>query len=357
MTLRHLLMGTVVALAVPAMASAQGLPEGLYFGSQVGMTWLNDTTFEATPSSKADYKGSVASVVEGGYRFGNGLRLGAEIGYSRATIGDITGGSAGRSGGNGQTSALTYMGVAAYEIQTGTPFRPYIGGGVGVADIGLHKAGNLFTAGENASKSDTTVAWQLNAGVTYSLFDNMDVSLGYRYLNADPVKTTSSLGRDFKYEYESHSVMVGLRVLFGSTPAPKAAPAVLPVAAPAPAPAPVAAPAPAPTISRNFTVFFDWNKAVLSADAQQVLNNVISNAKTGKIAAIQVSGYTDTSGSPDYNLKLSQQRAEAVREYLVSKGVPAGEIAVQAKGETDLLVPTADNVREPSNRRAVIIFP
>ncbi|WP_040845667.1 OmpA family protein, partial [Nitrospirillum viridazoti] len=108
--------------------------------------------------------------------------------------------------------------------------------------------------------------------------------------------------------------------------------------------------------SRNFTVFFDWDKTDLSADAKTVLDNAAKDAGTGHITKINVTGYTDRSGTDAYNLKLSMRRAEAVKAYLTSKGVGAS-IATDGKGESDPLVPTADGVREPSNRRAVIIFP
>ncbi|MDE2336648.1 MAG: OmpA family protein, partial [Alphaproteobacteria bacterium] len=71
---------------------------------------------------------------------------------------------------------------------------------------------------------------------------------------------------------------------------------------------------------------------------------------------IHVAGYTDTSGSERYNMKLSLRRAEAVRRYLVEHGVDAKKITVQGHGEHDLLVPTGGNVREPRNRRAQITF-
>jgi outer membrane protein OmpA-like peptidoglycan-associated protein len=69
-----------------------------------------------------------------------------------------------------------------------------------------------------------------------------------------------------------------------------------------------------------------------------------------------VNGYTDSSGSPAYNLKLSQRRADSVAKELVSDGVQRSEIDIHGYGETHPLVPTADGVREPQNRRVEIIF-
>jgi outer membrane protein OmpA-like peptidoglycan-associated protein len=69
-----------------------------------------------------------------------------------------------------------------------------------------------------------------------------------------------------------------------------------------------------------------------------------------------VNGYTDTSGSPQYNMGLSIRRANAVAGELVRDGVPKSAISIQGFGQTHLLVPTADGVREPQNRRVEIII-
>ena len=67
-----------------------------------------------------------------------------------------------------------------------------------------------------------------------------------------------------------------------------------------------------------------------------------------------VVGHTDSSGSTRYNDKLSKRRANSVKDGLVARGVPAEWIREESRGESDLLVKTADNVREPANRRAQI---
>jgi outer membrane protein OmpA-like peptidoglycan-associated protein len=67
-----------------------------------------------------------------------------------------------------------------------------------------------------------------------------------------------------------------------------------------------------------------------------------------------VVGYADTSGSIDYNLRLSERRAKAAADALVALGVPTASIQVSWKGEADPAVATGDNVREPMNRRVTI---
>ena len=69
-----------------------------------------------------------------------------------------------------------------------------------------------------------------------------------------------------------------------------------------------------------------------------------------------LAGYTDTSGSAQYNMGLSARRNTSVRNYLTARGIPDGRISSEAFGEKDLRVPTADGVREPQNRRVQITY-
>jgi hypothetical protein len=111
------------------------------------------------------------------------------------------------------------------------------------------------------------------------------------------------------------------------------------------------------TQANKYLVFFDWDKATLTPEARKVVASAAAEfVKTGQ-AKIVATGYTDTSGSPKYNLRLSERRAEAVKQELVRLGVPAANITTFGKGETDLLVPTADGVREARNRRVEIEVP
>ncbi|MDE2230417.1 MAG: OmpA family protein [Alphaproteobacteria bacterium] len=129
--------------------------------------------------------------------------------------------------------------------------------------------------------------------------------------------------------------------------------AYLQIAAKAPPPPPVAA-APAP---QTFTVYFAFNKSVLTADALKIVDEAAGYAKQHGTAMIQVNGYTDLAGTVRYNLGLSKRRADAVRKALVGDGTAANRITEKAYGKSDPTMPTPDGVREPRNRRAVIIRP
>jgi OOP family OmpA-OmpF porin len=122
--------------------------------------------------------------------------------------------------------------------------------------------------------------------------------------------------------------------------------------------APTAAPAAAkPDSPRDYIVFFDLNKATLTPQGKKIVADAVAHAKSAGARTIKVVGYTDRSGTPRYNLNLSVRRAEAVEAELAKHGISPANIAVEGKGEADPLVPTADGVREPQNRRAVLAFP
>ena len=122
-----------------------------------------------------------------------------------------------------------------------------------------------------------------------------------------------------------------------------------PPAAAAPAPAAVAA------VQSEYLVFFDWDKATITPAADRVIGDAVSAILKNGGAKIHVVGHTDTSGSPAYNQKLSLRRADAVKKALIAKGIQTANITTEGKGESQLLVQTGPNVREPSNRRAQIL--
>ncbi len=117
----------------------------------------------------------------------------------------------------------------------------------------------------------------------------------------------------------------------------------------------ITAPPPAPPMqSASYMVFFDWDHSDLSQQALATISQAAEAFKSTGQTRITATGHTDTSGPDNYNMALSLRRANAVKNALVNDGVPATAISVIGKGEHDLLVPTADGVREPQNRRVVI---
>jgi len=135
------------------------------------------------------------------------------------------------------------------------------------------------------------------------------------------------------------------------------APAPAYVAPPAPAPAYVAPPAPAPLPKKMVLegVNFDFDKSTLRQEDIAIIDrNAADLDKWGNVN-IEVAGHTDSRGSDEYNINLSQRRADAVRNYLISKGIAADRLTAKGYGESQ---PVADNATDEGrfkNRRVELI--
>ncbi len=105
-----------------------------------------------------------------------------------------------------------------------------------------------------------------------------------------------------------------------------------------------------------YLVFFDFDKSAVGAGGQNVLDAVADEVKARNPNVVRIVGHTDSSGSQTYNKNLAMKRSNSVRDELINRGVPAASIMVDGRGESELLVQTADNVREPANRRSQITF-
>ena len=135
-------------------------------------------------------------------------------------------------------------------------------------------------------------------------------------------------------------------------PAPRQAPPPAPEPAPAPAPAPVVAPPPPPPpaavraapVSEKVTfaadAFFDFDKSALKPEAKAKLDDLVAKTKAVALEVIIAVGHTDSVGADAYNQKLSVARSEAVKAYLVSKGIEKNRVYTEGKGEKQ---PVADN--------------
>ena len=123
-----------------------------------------------------------------------------------------------------------------------------------------------------------------------------------------------------------------------AAPAPASAPA--PVAAPAPAPAPAAPAVAATKVTYAADAFFDFNKSALKPEGRAKLDDLVGKIKGISLEVIIAVGHTDSVGSDAYNQKLSVKRAEAVKAYLVTKGIEKNRVYTEGKGEKQ---PVADN--------------
>jgi OmpA-OmpF porin, OOP family len=364
-------------LVAPGIAAAQvPLPSlepapplyGLYVGAGAGFNWLQNqhlinaagTAANASLQSRYGWAG-VGSL---GYALPNGLRLEIEGDYRNNQFAHgrdfgFPAGAGGREIKYGPMFNVLYDPTNLIARTTGLTvpyFSPYIGVGVGYQWAHLSGFSTSGVGGfPNIASNDTygAIAYQFILGGAMPILavPGLAFTVEYRFLGvgsrkynvglqaaADAPVTfgTAKLGNDF-----NHSVMLGLRYNFGQPP-------------PSPPPSPVTAPAPAPT--RSYLVFFDWDKYNLTDRARQIIAEAAANSTKVQYTRIEVNGYTDTSGTPKYNLGLSIRRANAVKAELIKDGVPESAITAQGFGDTRLLVPTGPNVREAQNRRVEIII-
>jgi OOP family OmpA-OmpF porin len=145
-------------------------------------------------------------------------------------------------------------------------------------------------------------------------------------------------------------------------PPPPPAPAPPPAAQPAPPPPPAAAPAPAPApqppaatkVTYAADAFFDFDKAVLKPEGRAKLDDLIGKVKGINLEVIIAVGHTDSVGTDAYNQRLSVRRAEAVKAYLVSKGIEKNRVYTEGKGEKQPVASNRTAEGRAKNRRVEI---
>jgi outer membrane protein OmpA-like peptidoglycan-associated protein len=310
------------------LAASTGLSEGYLIGGALGYHFGN-LSLEANVDRRANDASSI--------------HIGNPGAFPAATGG----------GAGGTLEGISFMGNLLYDLPYNwNGFRPYIGVGAGVTHLAL----DGLSAGSTTIANDDDMVGSVQAmvGVRYDLTDHWGLGLEYRFLNGFHPAFTDSKGQVFSTsDYRNHSILLSATYSFGAPPAPP--PPTMPAAAPAPMPAPAAAPS---TGARQlYIVFFDFDKSSITEAGRKVLDAAAVAVKQDQAVRIELTGYTDTMGTVPYNMKLSERRADAVRDYLSKAGIPANRMDVAWKGKTDLRVPTPDQVREPQNRRVEIIIP
>jgi outer membrane protein OmpA-like peptidoglycan-associated protein len=348
MSLKKALLAATV-LALPVAAQAQPV-NGLYVGAGAGANWLMESDvdlsnqFAAPRTGSADFNLGWGGVISLGYGFGNGVRAEIEGNYRENEVDSVTG-FGGVTGGNGKVRSYGVMANALYDFSLGLPVTPYVG--VGAGYVWTEADGVRGNAGPVVDGSEGQFAYQAIVGAALPLSEvapGLALTAEYRFMGTLDPEVDASAGAtrgSAELNNMNHSLFLGIRYAFGVTPPP-------PVVAPAPA----AAPAPA----RTFLVFFDWNRADLTDRARQIIAEAAQNSTRVQTTRIEVSGHADRSGTPQYNQRLSERRAQAVAAELERRGVPRSAMVIQAFGESRPLVPTADGVREPQNRRVEIVL-
>ncbi|EHL99478.1 putative outer membrane protein [Acetobacteraceae bacterium AT-5844] len=363
---------------LPASQAAAQPVSGIYIGGGAGWNWLQDTDINVRGTSGevlrsalpgADSNGKLENedgwvgVLSVGWGFGNGLRAEVEGNFRENSSDSLSGfGSQGFQNIGGKTRSWGAMVNAFYDFDLYTLFggprwiQPYLGAGIGWARTQLDGVDGTTANGTRLliDGEEDVFAYQgiVGAGFPISAVPGLAITTEYRFFGTTKPEigsrvTTASggFGRgNVEISNDNHSVMLGVRYAFNAVP-------------PAPPPAPVApAPAAAPAPARTYLVFFDWDRSDLTNRARQIIAEAAQNSTRVQVTRIEVAGHADRSGSAQYNQRLSQRRADTVANELVRLGVDRSIIVVQAFGESRPLVPTADGVREPQNRRVEIIL-
>jgi outer membrane protein OmpA-like peptidoglycan-associated protein/outer membrane protein W len=289
-----------------------------------------------------------------GYAFENGFRLEGELGHRFNQIEPTNGGNLQPLFGmdqGGDVHAWSAMLNLFYDFNRGGGLEPYLGVGVGAVRLDMRADDHDPVPNRTIDEEDTVLAYQGLAGVAIGLTEQLDLDIGYRYFTAEDAEYTSfepsppTFGGEAEYTHQA--ITVGLRYQFAA-PAPPPPPPPPPLPPPPPPPPPVACP------TSEFVVYFEWDRSNLNQAALEVIDAAVTRARQCNVGGVVVVGHTDTSGSPAYNQGLSERRAGVVRDALVARGVAAGAITAQARGETDLARATRDGVREPLNRRTAV---
>jgi outer membrane protein OmpA-like peptidoglycan-associated protein len=387
MSLKRALLATALVsaplLASLGTASAQPV-SGLYIGVGAGANWVsNPERFEPASEGivlggtrntvgKANFNTGWAGVLSLGWGFGNGFRAEIEGNYRENEVDSLRGfGLAPLARTGGFQRSYGVMANVFYDFDFAnfglgqSIVQPYIGIGAGYALTEYHNirgvsagTGLVLHADDAQSIGDGSFAFQgifgLATPLTWLGVTGLTLTAEYRFFGllesevkgsirdgANRILASTRLETD-KY---NHSVMLGLRyALFQPPPAPPPVVSAPPQAAQAPAPA------------RTYLVFFDWDRADLTTRAREIISEAAQNSRRVQATRIEVAGHADRSGTPQYNQRLSQRRADAVAAELVAQGVSRNDISVTAFGESRPLVPTADGVREPQNRRVEIVL-
>ena len=299
----------VAATSFGALAQGQGAVEGELF-------------------YKKQYNDSVKHVEDG-------YNPGASIGYfltddvSLNLTYDTTNHTRSTKGDHQKIKGDNFGLNAQYHFGTvGDALRPYVSGGV------AHKSMTNVEADGHSGRDKSTFL-TAGAGVKWYITDNLFARAG--------VEADYKLDNG-KWDY---APTVGLGVNFGGNGG-KVAPA------PVPAPAPVEPEPEAPiaeVVKVELDVKFDFDKAVVKSQYLPDIKNVAQFMQQYPATSTTVNGYTDSVGTDAYNLKLSQRRADSVRQALVQQGVSAGRVDAVGHGKADPVATNATDEGRALNRR------
>src|SRR6202022_189034 len=360
------LLGAGVALAVAfagAQAHAQfwpppGTPGAFYIGPGGGWTSLSNETDTINGRIVTGTGGAALSLPRRSptANFDSGFNVGGRVGYqwgpwrfeeeynyrrnglSSFSATNVFGNTFTSSGANatGQRLSHAIMTNVIYDFTIGWPVSPHIGAGIGAVDIidsvslnnttinnlppgvtqtpnpGLVPLPQTF-GGTFLKGSSWVFGYQAIAGLRYDFNPSVAFDLDFRYLGTtDPSFNNSGRnpfpngnrgtnccgGGQYTTSYHTYNLLASVTMKFGAPP---------------PAPPPPLPPAPPPPPPKVYLVFFDWDKYNITPEGNQIIQLAAQQYKAGGSVRLQVTGYTDLSGSAGYNQRLSERRGEGAR--------------------------------------------
>jgi OOP family OmpA-OmpF porin len=389
-------LGSVFSLAQPivkrrllltASLSMAGLPlvaqagDGPYVGLEGGLNWESpqDLRQHGTVIDRTNFERGWAAGVVGGWSLANGFRPELELDYRRNNLYHDT---IGRQ--NGYDNADSALANLWYDLKAPSgffsTFHPYLGGGLGaVRSYDQYATLGAFRLSDNYA---TEFAYQAGAGLGYDVTPHLSLSVDYRHLWSNrgefhaPAGLPLSPSYPIEQRYLANTAMLSVRYFFGvktaalapvasmAPPPPPSEPAPPPEPSPPPpivAATPPCNPPPGFQVDVNChiveqtlivrAVDFKTNSMMLTEPAQETLDQIAPALEAQPELRVEIQGYTDSTGPDEYNLKLSQRRADAVSEYLRTKGVPDASLTAHGYGKADPIASNATRDGRAQNRR------
>lgn len=362
------------------------------------------------PSSNYEYDSELAYALTVGYMFSNGLRPEFELSYRQDQPDSITNSSGGSELTDAsKVSVSTAFGNLWYDLFPSWSIRPYIGGGVGFArakldnfqqdNIGPLQRQDPLGGGAEPPRQgeDSVFSYQLGVGVNWDVWGNYTLGLDYRYLKTEDFDFFVFQRQQFSKfvsDYEANTLFLSLNYYFRqqqpAPPPPPPAPAevveptdsdndgvpddidqcpntpsgeaVDSVGCPLPPPAPLCGEAMSGSVASVEGcdvgesivlrgVNFATDKSNLDANARTLLDDVVADLKNFSDVEVEISGHTDSRGDASYNQKLSERRANSVRDYLVDNGIADNRLSTVGYGLTRPIGDNETTEGQAENRR------
>lgn len=315
-------------------ASAEDMYRGAWYAVP-GVSYMNT-------DSDLDADNGAGAFISIGKELSESWDIQGRLGYNRA---DEDTNFANIGGRYKQTT----LGIDALYMFSRDKFRPFLLAGLGAARNDVD-----YTNPADGKKT----SWMANVGVgAQYLFNDsfgLQADLRHQWSRAKLGFDNNTLGDNTTETVGNTLFNLGGIFRFGApapvavaeTPEPAAPVAVAPEPAPAPAPepAPVVCTPQMETITVGAEKLFGFDKAQLKDEGRAALDEAAAKIKSHpEIRAVIVTGHTDRIGSDEYNQKLSERRADQVKEYLASQGVDRSLIEAIGKGESEPVVQCAGN--------------